>query len=262
MFVNTRSEIVSFPGAAGDRLAARLDLPAEAPAAYAVLAHCFTCSKDTRSATCIAKALVERGIAVLRFDFTGLGNSDGDFSNSNFSSNVADLVAAADWLRRERRAPQLLIGHSLGGAAVIAAAPQIPESVAVATVNAPAEPAHVVHQFEEHVAEIEARGELQVQLGGRPFRIRKQFLDDVAMARLEPILAHLGKALIVFHAPRDATVSIDNASRIFLAARHPKSFVSLDDADHLLTRKADAEYVGAVLVAWATRYLRGESAPS
>lgn len=258
--MDARSDAVSFPGAAGDALAARLDLPAAQPAAFAVFAHCFTCSKETRAATYVAKALVERGIAVLRFDFTGLGGSDGDFSNSNFSSNVGDLVAAADWLRREHRAPQLLIGHSLGGAAVIAASARVPEAVAVATVNAPCDPGHVVHQFSQHVAEIEAQGELQVQLGGRAFRIRKQFLDDVAGARLEPVLARLGKALIVFHAPRDAIVDIDNASRIFLAARHPKSFVSLDDADHLLSRKADAEYVGAVLAAWATRYLRGDAA--
>jgi len=261
--MNITSETVGFSGAAGDRLAARLDLPSsQAPLAYAVFAHCFTCSKDTRAATYVAKALVERGLAVLRFDFTGLGGSDGDFSNSNFSSNVGDLVAAADWLRREHRAPQLLIGHSLGGAAVIAASAKVPEAVAVATINAPSDPSHVVDQFSEHVAEIEAEGELQVQLGGRPFRIRKQFLDDVAGSRLEPLLGHLGKALIVFHGPRDSVVDIDNAARIFLAARHPKSFISLDDADHLLSRRADAEYVGAVLAAWAIRYLRSEGAPS
>ncbi len=258
--MGARSETVSFPGAGGDLLAARLDLPAEAPAAHAVFAHCFTCSKDTRAASYVARALVERGIAVLRFDFTGLGGSGGDFANSNFSSNVGDLVAAADWLRRERGAPQLLIGHSLGGAAVIAAAPRIADAVAVATINAPSDPAHVLHQLGGARAEIEARGELEVQLAGRPFRIRRQFLDDVSSARIEPLLPHLGKALLVFHTPHDRVVGVDNAARLFTGARHPKSFVSLDDADHLLSRKADAEYVGTVLAAWVGRYLRPASA--
>ena len=247
---------VQFPGVQGHQLAARLDMPAQPPLAYAVFAHCFTCSKDVRAATFISAALVEQGLAVLRFDFTGLGSSQGEFANTNFSSNVGDLVAAADFLRREHRAPQLLVGHSLGGAAVIAAAPQVPEAVAIATVGAPFEPAHVLHQIGEATAEIEARGEASVVLAGRPFRIQKQFLDDVSGQRLDNILAHLGKALLVFHAPLDDTVDVSNAARIFTAAKHPKSFVSLDDADHLLSRKEDAQYVGNVLGAWARRYLR------
>lgn len=253
--MSTRSRPIRFPGAGGETLAARLDLPEGEPVAYALFAHCFTCSKDTRATAHIAGTLAEAGIAVLRFDFTGLGGSEGEFANTNFSSNVEDLVAAADFLRREYRAPKLLVGHSLGGAAVIVAATRIAECVAVATINAPADPAHVVKNFDHARAEIEREGEAEVELAGRRFRIRKQFLEDVAATSLTEILPKLERALLVFHAPRDAAVGIDNAARIFTAARHPKSFVSLDDADHLLNDKADARYVGAVLAAWATRYL-------
>ena len=253
------SQAVKFPGAAGHALAARLDLPsvagASSPRAYALFAHCFTCSKDSKAATFISEALTEAGIAVLRFDFTGLGGSEGEFANTTFSSNVADLVAAAAWLRSERAAPAILVGHSLGGAAVLAAAGQIPEAVAVATINAPADPAHVEKLFAGQRAEIDVHGEAEVELSGRKFRIRREFLQDVAAQNLSKAVAGLRRALIVFHAPRDATVGIENASQIFLAASHPKSFVSLDDADHLLTRRSDAQYVGAVLAAWASRYL-------
>jgi len=250
------SHKVSFPGAGGHALDARLDLPSGAsPRAYALFAHCFTCSKDTHAATFISEALTDAGIAVLRFDFTGLGGSDGDFANTNFSSNVGDLIAAADWLRREHAAPAILVGHSLGGAAVLSAAAKLPEVVAVATVNAPAHPAHVAHLFAAKRGEIEAAGEAEVELAGRRFHIRREFLDDIAAQKLHEAIAKLRRALIVFHAPRDATVGIDNASSIFGAAKHPKSFVSLDDADHLLTRRADAQYVGTVLAAWASRYL-------
>jgi putative redox protein len=250
------SHAVSFPGAGGDALAARLDLPAgDAPRAYALFAHCFTCSKETRAATSISEALTAAGIAVLRFDFTGLGGSEGDFANTTFSSNVADLVAAADWLRREHQAPAILVGHSLGGAAVLAAASSVREAVAVATVNAPADPAHVAHLFAGQRAEIDARGEAEVELAGRKFRVRREFLEDVAAQKLSVAIGNLRRALIVFHAPGDTIVGIDNASAIFLAAKHPRSFVSLDDADHLLTRAADGRYVGAVLAAWASRYL-------
>jgi uncharacterized OsmC-like protein/alpha-beta hydrolase superfamily lysophospholipase len=250
------SEAVSFPSAAGHALAARLDVPsAAAPRAYALFAHCFTCSKESKAASFISEALTEAGIAVLRFDFTGLGGSEGDFANTTFSSNVSDLVAAAAWLEREHTAPAMLVGHSLGGAAVLAAAGQIPRAVAVATINAPADPAHVAGLFGEAGAEIDARGEAEVELSGRRFRIRREFLEDAAAQKLSAAVAELKRALIVFHAPRDSTVGIDHASRIFLAAKHPKSFVSLDDADHLLTRRADARYVGAVLAAWASRYL-------
>ena len=253
------SEKFTFTGSSGETLAARLDLPAGEVRAYALFAHCFTCSKDIFAAARIAGGLAAQGVAVLRFDFTGLGHSEGEFANTNFSSNVGDLVSAADYLRETRQAPKLLIGHSLGGAAVLAVAAQIPEAAAVATIGAPADPLHVAQHFAQHKAEIERAGEAEVTLAGRTFRIRKQFLDDISQHNLEEAIRHLRKALLVFHAPRDETVGIDNAGRIFAAARHPKSFVSLDDADHLLSRRADAAYVADVLAAWAGRYLGGGS---
>lgn len=251
---------IRFPGALGEPLAARLDAPAGVPHAYALFAHCFTCSKESLAATRIAAALKERGIAVLRFDFTGLGGSQGDFANTDFSSNVADLLAAADFLRREHAAPALLIGHSLGGAAVLAAAGRIPEARAVVTIGAPFEPGHVAHLLAPASAEIEARGEAEVDLGGRRFRVRRQFLEDIARADNREAIGRLRRALLVLHSPRDAIVPIDNASQIFLAAKHPKSFVSLDDADHLVSRREDAAYIAQVIAAWAARYV-GESAP-
>jgi len=255
------SEKLTFTSADGAELAARLDLPEGTPRAYALFAHCFTCTKDIFAAARIAAGLAEQGIAVLRFDFTGLGHSEGEFANTNFSSNVADLVCAADYLRENRAAPKVLIGHSLGGAAVLAAAPRVPEALAVATIGAPADPAHVRHLFQAARPEIEAKGEAEVLLAGRPFRIRKQFLEDIEKHQLAATLAGLRKALLVFHAPRDATVGIENAGEIFAAAKHPKSFVSLDDADHLLSRREDAVYVATVLAAWATRYLGQAEAP-
>ena len=250
-----RSVQVSFPGAGGGVLAARLEMPVGEPIAFALFAHCFTCGKDSLAAVKISRALAERGVATLRFDFTGLGGSGGDFANSNFSSNVADLVAAADHLRREYQAPGLLIGHSLGGAAMLAAAAHIAESVAVATIAAPYDAAHVEQAFVAAIPEIEARGEAVATLGGRPFTIRKQLLDDLREQRQHERIARLRRALLVLHAPLDAVVGIDNASRIFTAAKHPKSFVSLDSADHLLTRAADADYAAGVIAAWASRYL-------
>jgi len=250
-----QSEKVTFPGALGDNLAARLDLPQGEPVAYALFAHCFTCNKDIFAASRIAKGLTEHGVAVLRFDFTGLGASEGEFANTNFSSNVGDLVAAADYMRENLQAPAIMIGHSLGGAATLAAAGQVPEAKAVCTVGAPADPAHVAHHFQEARPEIEAAGEAEVLLVGRPFRIKKQFLEDIEGQKLEAAIASMKKALMVFHSPVDQTVGIENAQAIYLAAKHPKSFVSLDDADHLLSRKADAEYVADVIAAWAARYL-------
>ncbi len=247
--------MIRFPGALGDTLAARLDLPPNAPVAFALFAHCFTCSKDTLAASRISAALTAHGIGVLRFDFTGLGGSQGDFANTNFSSNIADLIAAARWLRDQRRAPQILIGHSLGGAAVLAAAGQIPEAAAVATIGAPFDPVHVRHLLESAIGEIEAAGEAEVALAGRKFRIKKQFLEDLGSQNTRDRIAGLRKALLIFHSPRDTTVDIENAAQIFMAAKHPKSFVSLDTADHLLTRKEDAAYVAAVLAAWASRYI-------
>jgi putative redox protein len=249
------SRPVSFPGAFGTTLAARLDLPAGAPLAYALFAHCFTCSKESKAAATISQALAERGIAVLRFDFTGLGGSEGDFANTNFSSNVDDLVAAADFLRREYQAPKLLVGHSLGGTAVLAAAPRVAEALAVATLGSPFEPEHVLGLIHESVGKIEREGEAQVDLAGRSFRVKKQFIDDIRARKIGGAVAQLGKALLVMHSPRDAIVDIDNASKIFLAARHPKSFVSLDPADHLLLRREDAVYAAQLLAAWALRYL-------
>ena len=253
-----RSRIM-FPGSLGAQLAARLDLPSGKPTAYALFAHCFTCSKETLAASRIGAALTARGIAVLRFDFTGLGGSGGDFANTNFSSSVSDLVAAAAWMREHHEAPKLLIGHSLGGAAILAAASEIPEATAVATIGAPFEPAHVKGLLARALPEIEAEGEAEVELAGRKFRIRKQFLDDIGSRNNRDSIANLGKALMIFHSPRDTTVSIDNAAQIFMAAKHPKSFVSLDDADHLLARREDAAYVAAILSAWAGRYI-GEPA--
>lgn len=251
---------IHFPGAFGTALAARLDLPAQTPLAYALFAHCFTCSKDSLAAARISAALVEHGFGVLRFDFTGLGGSAGDFANTNFSSNVADLVAAADWLRSRHQAPRVLIGHSLGGAAVLAAAGKIAEVAAVATIGAPFDPAHVQKLLGPAVPEIEASGEAEVNLAGRKFRIRKQFLEDLAGADSGTRIAQLRKALLIFHSPRDTTVDIENAARIYAAAKHPKSFVSLDTADHLLTARADATYVAAVVAAWASRYVGSAAA--
>jgi uncharacterized OsmC-like protein/alpha/beta superfamily hydrolase len=253
--MTTRFEKVTFPGSQGATLAGRLELPDGEPRAFALFAHCFTCTKDIFAAGRIAEGLARHGIAVLRFDFTGLGASEGDFAHTNFTSNVEDLVKAADFLRDNYMAPKILIGHSLGGAAALAAAHSIPDVAAVATIAAPADPAHVAHLFTDKRAEIETKGEAEVLLVGRPFRIRKQFLDDVANQNSAAKLGQLGKALIIFHAPRDQIVGIENAGAIFQAARHPKSFVSLDDADHLLTRRADAIYVADVLAAWAARYI-------
>ena len=248
-------EHASFPGAHGTMLAARLDAPDEPARAYALFAHCFTCSKDIFAASRISQALVEHGIAVLRFDFTGLGHSEGEFSNTDFSSNIADLVAAADWLRQGHQAPALLVGHSLGGAAVLAAASRIPEARAVATIGAPSDPGHVAGLFREHVPEIEAKGEALVQLAGRPFRITREFLADAAEQNLREKVQQLGRALLILHSPVDATVAIGNATGIFVNAQHPKSFVSLADADHLLTRRTDAAYAANLIAAWSERYL-------
>jgi uncharacterized OsmC-like protein/fermentation-respiration switch protein FrsA (DUF1100 family) len=249
------TERFQFTGSEGQQLAAALDLPEREPIAYALLAHCFTCGKDVLAARRIAVTLAAKGIAVLRFDFTGLGSSEGDFANSTFSSNVADLVRAADHLRETYKAPAILIGHSLGGAAILAAAGQIPDARAVVTIAAPSDPAHVTGLFADRIEDIRKNGESEVSLAGRPFRIRREFLDDIAEHGLMEHVAKLHKALLVMHAPTDDTVGIDNATRIFVTAKHPKSFVSLAGADHLLTNKNDAAYVADVIAAWATRYL-------
>ena len=249
------AERFDFPNTEGHNLAALLDSPPGEPRAYALFAHCFACGKDIHAAKRIAEGLTALGIAVLRFDFTGLGASDGEFANTTFASNVADLVAAANELRRKRRAPAILIGHSLGGAAVLAAASEVPEARAVVTIAAPCDPAHVTGLFKERLEEIGTKGEIEVQLGAKQFRISRAFVDDLAEHRLAERIAGLRKALLVFHSPTDEVVGIENASRIFIAAKHPKSFVSLAGADHLLSRRSDSTYVANVIHAWAERYL-------
>jgi uncharacterized OsmC-like protein/fermentation-respiration switch protein FrsA (DUF1100 family) len=249
------TERFQFPGSEGQQLAAALDTPDGPAHAYALFAHCFTCGKDVLAAKRIAVALAARGIAVLRFDFTGLGSSEGDFANSTFSSNVADLVRAADHLRKTYSAPALLIGHSLGGAAILAAADQIPEARAVVTIGAPSDPTHVTGHFADSVEKIRNEGQAEVSLAGRPFTIKRAFLDDIAEHSLMEHITRLRKALLVMHSPTDDTVGIDNATRIFVAAKHPKSFVSLSDADHLLSSRRDAAYVTDVIAAWSSRYL-------
>lgn len=252
-------EKIEFEGSQNVNLAARLDHPSGKIKAYALFAHCFTCGKDIAAASRIAKALTNEGIAVLRFDFTGLGKSEGEFANTNFTSNVEDLVKAADYMRENLQAPAILIGHSLGGAAVLAAAHYIPESKAVVTIGAPANADHVAHHFGDKEAEIMEKGEAEVSLAGRPFRIRKQFLEDIKSQSLESAISDLDRALLVMHAPLDDVVRIDNAAQIFKAAKHPKSFVTLDDADHLISRKEDAAYAARVITAWVSRYIDADS---
>ena len=249
-------ERLTFTGATGEQLAARLDVPdSGTPDAYVMFAHCFTGSKDVLAAVRIAKALWLRNFAVFRFDFTGLGDSEGDFANTTFSSNIDDLVAASNYLRETREAPAVLIGHSLGGAAVLAAASQIPEARAICTIGAPADPEHVAHHFDHARDEIEEAGEAEVSIGGRAFKIKRSFLEDIAGQRQKENIRNLGKALLIFHSPIDETVGLVNARQIYEAANHPKSFICLDEADHLLTGREDAHYVAEVIAAWAARYI-------
>lgn len=244
-----------FRNAEGQTLSGRLEMPVATPKAFVVFAHCFTCTSKVKAATHISRALCDLGLAVLRFDFTGLGDSEGDFANTDFSSNVADLVAAARSLKQIHNAPQLLIGHSLGGAAVLMAAEQLPAVRAVATIGAPSDPAHVTHLLSQHLDRIEEHGEATIQLGGRPFIIKRQFIKDLQSQSLAERVGQLGRPLLIFHAPGDQIVGVDNAREIFEAARHPKSFVSLDDADHLVTRGEDARFIADTLAAWARRYI-------
>lgn len=251
-----KTQRLTFKNKEGIELSARLELPIDNyPVAYSIFAHCFTCSKNLNAVSNISQTLAQSGIAVLRFDFTGLGQSQGDFADTNFSSNVDDIVAAADFLKKFYQAPTVLIGHSLGGAAVLMAAQKIESVKAVATIGAPSEPAHVSDQFGYKVDEIEKEGIAKVQLAGRPFTVKKQFLEDIRSTKLKTAIQKLKKALLVLHSPQDKTVSVDNASNIYLAAKHPKSFISLDGADHLLSRKEDSLYVGEVIASWAKRYI-------
>lgn len=251
-----KSQKLEFPGSTGDMLSARIDLPEEdSPRAYLLFAHCFTCSKNLKAVGNIARALTGQDFAVFRFDFTGLGESEGDFANTNFSSNIEDLIAAADYMENEHRAPDIMVGHSLGGAAVLQAAHRIENCKAVATVGAPANPEHVKQNFGAKLDEIEEKGEAEVTLGGRAFKIKKQFLDDLEKPNMDKRIKNLKRALLVFHSPVDNTVGIENAAGIFKQARHPKSFISLDHADHLLTNEDDSKYVGTMLATWAAKYL-------
>jgi uncharacterized OsmC-like protein/pimeloyl-ACP methyl ester carboxylesterase len=253
--VNARSIRMTFPGSIGHELAARLDMPPAGVRAYALFAHCFTCTKDILAARHIAATLTSLGVAVLRFDFTGLGSSDGEFQNTSFSSNVQDLICAADHLRKHYQAPAIVIGHSLGGAAVLAAADQLPEAKAIVTIGAPSDVAHVLQNFNAQLDDIERDGIANVSLAGRTFPISRRLVEDARSHVLQRQIANLRKALLVMHAPLDPTVGIEHATTIFVAAKHPKSFVSLDDADHLLSRKRDAVYAAQVIAAWASRYI-------
>lgn len=245
-----------FTGSGGDVLSARIETPASGrPVAWALFAHCFTCSKNVRAAVHISRGLAQRGIGVLRFDFTGLGESEGDFANTNFSSNVEDLVLAANALESEHAAPSILVGHSLGGAAVLRAAGHLPAVRAVATVGAPAEPLHVLGLLKDSTEEIEASGQATVDIGGRPFQVKRQFVEDLQGQQTQHAVEELRRALMILHSPTDLIVGIENAAQLYEMARHPKSFVSLDGADHLLSRPEDAGFVASVLAAWAARYV-------
>lgn len=253
-----KQQRVTFKNRAGETLAGQIDWPADEKGGYraiALFAHCFTCTKNIKAAGNISRALTEHGIAVLRFDFTGLGDSDGDFADTNFSSNVDDLVDAANWLSDTYEAPALLVGHSLGGTAVIQAAPQIDSAIAVATIGSPSTPEHVTHLFSDKAADIQRDGAAEVLLAGRPFTIRQQFIEDLQDQPLAQTVAGLRKALLIMHSPIDTTVDVSNAADLFMQAKHPKSFVSLDTADHLLSRNEDSAYAARVLAGWADRYL-------
>jgi putative redox protein len=249
---------LSFESTSGQQLAARLGLPDDRePVAYALFAHCFTCNKNYKAMANISRAMAERGIGVLRFDFTGLGESEGDFAETDFSSNVADLVAAAHFLESEYQAPKILVGHSLGGSAALQAAGRIASCRAVVTIAAPSETGHLAHLLRSRAEEIEATGQAQVNVGGRTFTIKKQLLDDLERTHMRATIRDLDRALLVCHSPQDRTVAVENAIHIFEAASYPKAFLSLDGADHLLSEERDSLYLGSVIVAWAERYLEG-----
>jgi esterase/lipase len=250
------SQKITFKNSKGQELAARLELPENGePRAFALFAHCFTCNKNLTAVRTIGKTLTQKNIAVLRFDFTGLGESEGDFEHTNFSSNVEDLYSAAHFLENNYQAPELLIGHSLGGAAVLFASAKIPSVKAIATIGAPSNPKHVAHLFHNSIDEINASGKAIVSIGGRKFTINKQFIEDIQGKNIAHNLDEFRNSILIMHSPQDLTVSIDNAAEIYKAARHPKSFVSLNGADHLLSDKKDSEYVGNIIATWADRYL-------
>lgn len=248
--------MLDIPSSSGHSLSARIDVDAVGtPRAWVIFAHCFTCSKNLIAARHVAGGLVQRGFGVVRFDFTGLGESEGEFADTNFSSNIDDIVAVARYLEESGRAPSILVGHSLGGAAVLHAAQQIESVRAVATIGAPYDPAHVEHLFDASLSEIKRRGQARVNIGGRPFTVKSQFLEDLSVHSPENVIGSLGKALLVLHSPIDNIVGVENAARIYEAARHPKSFISLDTADHLLRNSSDSRYAGQVIGSWAERYV-------
>ncbi len=250
-----KTKKIEFENREGFKLSARLDEPDSGSIVQSVLfAHCFTCGKNLRAAGNISRALTDRKIAVFRFDFTGLGESEGDFADSTFSSDVSDLVSAAEKMKELTEPPGILMGHSLGGTAVLQAAKEIPSSRAVVTIGSPCSPDHVTHHFDDKIDEIESRGSATVKLAGRPFKVKKKFIDDLKEQQMDKTISGLGKALMIFHSPVDDTVSISNAAHIYKLAKHPKSFISLDDADHLLSSERDSNYVGEVTAAWAGRY--------
>ena len=249
------SKRITFENDDGQQLAGRFDTPQGDPSGYALFAHCFTCSKDTLAASRIARGLTERGIAVLRFDFTGLGESEGDFDATSFASNVRDLLSACAWLGEHHAPVDLLIGHSLGGAAVVSAAGQMDSVKGVATIGAPSDPTHVRHLFESHIEEIEREGSAQVSIGGRPFRIGKSFIEDLDAHDPKDVLKTLKRPLMIFHSPIDQIVGVENAAQMFQWAMHPKSFVSLGSADHMLSDRKDADFVAAMIAAWSHRVL-------
>lgn len=247
---------VSFTNKNNDQLAGRLELPLNRkPHNFAIFAHCFTCTKNLTAVKNVGRALTAQGFGVLRFDFTGLGESEGDFENTNFSGNVDDLIEAASYLEAHYAAPSLLIGHSLGGAAAIFAASRIDSVKAVAVINSPSDPAHLTHLLRDSTSQIRKEGKAKVNLGGIDFTIKKQFLDDLRNKSLFQVVGDFQKALLILHSPQDTVVGINNAEEIYKAARHPKSFVSLDGADHMLSQKKDSQYVGEVIAAWGLRYL-------
>ncbi|QSE98358.1 bifunctional alpha/beta hydrolase/OsmC family protein [Fulvivirga lutea] len=249
-------EPVKFQNTESQTIHAILELPVDGnPLAYAIFAHCFTCSKDLKAVVNISRAMTQKGIAVLRFDFTGLGSSEGDFSNTNFNSNISDLVSAYDFMKEQYKAPAIIIGHSLGGAAVLAAAHQMPEAKAVVTIGSPFDPGHVTHMFDKDLETIKKEGEATVKIGGRPFKIRQQFIEDIEQANNDQKISKLKKSLLVMHSPQDEIVGVENARKIYEAAHHPKSFISLDGANHLLTKNTDSSYVGNIIAAWAERYV-------
>jgi pimeloyl-ACP methyl ester carboxylesterase len=258
-----RSDKVEFQNDEGYTLSGRLEMPRDdAAAAYAIFAHCFTCSKDYKAITYVSRTLAGRGIGVLRFDFTGLGESEGSFADTTFSSNVEDLLAAARFLGEDYEAPKLLVGHSLGGAAVLQAAARIPSSKAVATIAAPCSLKHLERLVTGRRAELEKKGEIEVSISGRPFRIKKQFVEDLEEMRMDETIRGLGRALLVLHSPQDRTVSVENAVHIFETAKGSKSFVTLDGADHLLLDPVDARYAGEVIALWAGKHLGLVEAPN